>query len=121
MINPENEAIAALLDTYAYHRDKLIKKYSEIEDSYFEYDKKYEELTNKVAQAIKILFKEEKFSFADIYFVEDFNKSSELGYFNFFDGVGYYVDEEGNELGSINWNNLNDYPKNALFVLWYNK
>lgn len=53
--------------------------------------------------------------------VENFIKEQECGGFIAYDGTGYYIDFDGNELGHINWYNFYDYPEGTVFVAWYNK
>ena len=73
------------------------------------------------AQIMKLKSTKEQFSYGDLMLVETFNKYARSGYLIPYDGVGCYVDFNGNELGDINWFNIEDYPKEAVFVAWYNK
>jgi len=36
-------------------------------------------------------------------------------------GVGYYIDEIGNEISHVSFNPQSTVPENAVMVRWYNK
>lgn len=54
----------------------------------------------------------------EIFTVADFLDSARRGYFNEDDGIGIYLDKDGNSLGSV-W--LTNLPHNAVKVAWYSK
>ena len=105
---PTVEDISFLLYRYRKKIEKLETSYKneEIDISKYYADKDAYELL--FAQAVKLLFARE---FGDIFLVEDLP----------YDGTGVFIDLFGNEIGDINWNNLDDYPEEAVFVDWYNK
>lgn len=82
---------------------------------------KQSELLDLFAQGLKLIFTNEHLSYGDLMLVEMFNTCARSGGFIPYDGSGYYIDFNGNELGSINWYNIEDYPEEAVFVAWYNK
>lgn len=62
--------------------------------------------------------------FGDCFTIDDFIGYVEDGSFIDYDGTGYWVDGEGNRLGSIycnvNWLKSNT-PEGAEFIMWFNK
>ncbi len=62
--------------------------------------------------------------FGDCFSIDDFIKMVEEGYLIDYDGIGRWVDFQGNELGKIhcdaNWLKDN-IPEEAKFVMWFNK
>lgn len=115
---PTIEDITYLLYNYRKKIEKLKTSYKnkEIDISKYHADKDTYELL--FAQAVKLLFTQK---FGDIFLIEDFITSAKNGGFIPYDGTGVFIDLFGNEVGDINWNNLDDYPKEAVFVEWYNK
>ena len=115
---PTVEDISFLLYRYRKKIEKLKASYKneEIDISKYYADKDAYELL--FVQAVKLLFARE---FGDIFLVEDFITSAKNGGFIPYDGTGVFIDLFGNEVGDINWNNLDDYPEEAVFVDWYNK
>lgn len=73
------------------------------------------------AQIMKLKSTKEQFSYGDLMLVETFNTCVKGGSFTPYDGIGCYIDFDGNELGDINWNFIENYPKETVFVAWYNK
>jgi hypothetical protein len=121
MKTPNNETIRSILENYA-------AKYFQNEDHYIagdidfkEYDNIREKNIKLAIQAMKLIFTKEDYSYCDLMPIERFVNFAMSGYFIPYDGVGYYVTFDGAELGSINWDNPEDYPKEAVFVAWYNK
>lgn len=87
-------------------------------NSYYE-DKEY---TRKVyIQAMLLVNKIEIFSFAYFVPVEEFIQDAINGSFNEYDGHGYWVDWDGNEICGIGWEDGATMPDDAVFVAWYNK
>lgn len=82
---------------------------------------KQEELDKLYTQATRLIFSKKEFSFGELMTVENFIKEQECGGFIAYDGTGYYVDFDGNELGHVNWYDFHDYPEGTVFVAWYNK
>lgn len=115
---PAVEDIAFLLYNYRKKIEKLKTSYKnkEIDISKYYTDKDTYELL--FAQAVKLLFAQK---FGDIFLVEDFITSAKNGGFIPYDGTGVFIDLFGKEVGYINWDNLDDYPNEAIFVEWYNK
>lgn len=120
-IIPEAWKIKNIL--YSYHEAVENTKNSlnnqKIDASKF--NKKVAEYETLYAQAIKLLFTKEELSYADILLREEFVLCATHGGIIPCDGDGIYIDFEGNELGNIDWNNLNNYPEGAVFIAWYNK
>lgn len=75
----------------------------------------------QAAQAVYIL---NKIGFGDCFYIDDFIKMVEEGYFIEEDGNGLFVDDEGNKLSRIicdvKWLKENK-PENCHFIMWYNK
>lgn len=115
---PTIEDITFLLYRYRKKIEKIETSYknNKIDISKYYTDKDTCELL--FAQAVKLLFARE---FGDIFLIEDFIASAKNGGFIPYDGTGVFIDLFGNEVGDINWNNLDDYPNEAIFVAWYNK
>lgn len=115
---PTVEDITYLLYRYRKKIEKIETSYknNKIDISKYYADKDTCELL--FAQAVKLLFARE---FGDIFLIEDFIASAKNGGFIPYDGTGVFIDLFGNEVGDINWNNLDDYPEEAIFVDWYNK
>ena len=111
---PTVDNIKYLLYNYRKKIEKLKTSYKNKEIDILKYyaDKHIYELL--FAQAVKLLFARE---FGDIFLIEDFIAAAKNGSFIPYDGTGVF----GNEVGDINWNNLDDYPEEAIFVDWYNK
>lgn len=86
-----------------------------------EFNKKVVEYETLYAQAIKLLFTKEELSGADILLKNEFFLCAAYDGIIPSDGDGAYIDLYGNEVGDINWDNLNDYPQETAFVAWWNK
>ena len=75
----------------------------------------------QAAQAIYIL---NKIGYGDCYYIDDFIEEVKNGNFTEYDGIGSFVDNEGNKLSRIicddEWIEENK-PENCNFVMWYNK
>ena len=84
------------------------------------YDKK-EELGKKYAQMTRLAFSIDRLAFSYLTTAENFTAQIKDGSFVSYDGTGYYLDWDGNELGHINWRNPDKWPDKAVFVAWYNK
>ena len=84
------------------------------------YDKE-EELGEKYAQMTRLAFSIDRLAFSYLTTAENFVRQVKTGYFNSYDGVGYYLDWDGNELGYINWSDPDKWPENTVFFAWYNK
>lgn len=118
---PDIEKIKNIL--YSYHEsiENTKKSLNNQKIDASEFNKKVVEYETLYAQAIKLLFTKEELSYADIFLKEEFFLCATNGGIISYDGDGCYVDFDGNELGDINWNNLNDYPEATVYVAWYNK
>ena len=89
--------------------------------NYFELETSLEHLYEIYSQALKLVFSKKTLSFCYLTLVDSFNEAVEEGGFNAYDGQGDYIDFEGNVLGDINWQDIWNYPKDTVFVAWYNK
>ena len=82
-------------------------------------DKEY---TKKVyIQAMKLVTSIERLSFAYFVPAEKFIQDAINGIVNEYDGNGYWVDWDGNEICDISWEIGATMPDDAVFVAWYNK
>ena len=72
-------------------------------------------------QAMRLVFAFDRYSYADMFTVEDFVENVKEGWFNRYDGSGIYVSWTGQSLGPFSFTFPNDHPENAVFVAWYNK
>ena len=72
-------------------------------------------------QAMKLVNSIQIFSFAYFVPVAEFLQDAINGSFNEYDGHGYWVDWDGNEIGSVSWEDGAEMPDDAFFVAWYNK
>lgn len=80
-----------------------------------------EKLEDKYIQMMKLVFTKSNLSFGELMAIETFVQRQEDGSLIPYDGLGYYLDWDGNELGSVNWSDYNKYPEGTIFVAWYNK
>lgn len=80
-----------------------------------------EKLEDKYIQMTRLVFTKSILSFGELMTIETFIQCQKNGSFISYDGLGYYLDWEGNKLGDINWNNYDKYPEGTVFVAWYNK
>lgn len=81
-----------------------------------------EEYTQKVyIQAMKLVTSIERLSFSYFVPAEEFIQDVMNGSFNEFDGCGYWIDWDGNEIDYFGWGENATMPDNAVFVAWYNK
>ena len=65
-----------------------------------------------------------KIGFGDCYPIDTFIEEVKDGSFIDYDGSGFWVDSEGNEISSIRCNAewlKQNKPENAKFIIWYNK
>lgn len=76
------------------------------------------------AQALAIIYEHK---FGDIYPISVFINDAVEGYFTDYDGVGRWVDEQGNTLGPWSFANMDSVEyekmknKGAKYIIWYNK
>lgn len=65
-----------------------------------------------------------KIGFGDCFPINQFIDCVRTGCFIDYDGVGYFVDVNGNEISpircNVDWLHTNT-PKDAKFIMWYNK
>ena len=118
---PDNWAIRSILENYAteYYQNK--DNYIAGDIDFNKYDNIKEENIKLAIQAIKLIFTKRDYSYCTLMSIEHFIDSAMSGHLTSWDGTGCYVDFEGNELGYINWDNLEDYPKETAYIAWYNK
>ena len=60
-----------------------------------------------------------KNGFGSCYFIDSFLDSVKAGMFTPYDGVGKFLDENGDSICDV-WS-VDEVPNNAKFVLWFNK
>ena len=103
--------LGVLLDCYAEKAHNL-------------YDFNYEErrkLQDLYAQAIILNVKQ---GYGLFYPIDDFIDEVNGGFYTDYDGIGYLLDADGNELGHVRCNikHLEESKTNgAVYVAWYNK
>ena len=120
-INPDQWTLRCLFRDY--HEERRALK-TENRKGHIDFATMYdqqEELEDKYIQMTRLAFSKYNLSFGTLMTIETFIKYQEDGSFISYDGLGYYLDWEGNKLGSINWSNYNKYPRGTRFVAWYNK
>jgi hypothetical protein len=79
---------------------------------------------DKIKERYIKLAKLQVINYGHIMETEDFAQSVENGYFNCFDGIGYYMDENGEEsrIGiSFNPEEIRKEAATYPYVAWYNK
>lgn len=82
-------------------------------------DKEY---TRKVyIQAMTLVTSIERLSFAYFVPVEEFIQGAINGSFNEYNGNGFWIDWNGNEIDYVSWEDGAKMPHDAVFVAWYNK
>jgi hypothetical protein len=119
---PEDDTIHYSLEVMFEQIKNLYLSYTKGDISAGEYYTKHHKYLDIYTQAMKLLFSKPELSFCDLMPVEQFAEAVENGGFTSYDGVGDYLDFEGNDLEvPINWNYPFDYPDKAVFVAWYNK
>lgn len=119
-MRPEEWTLNYLLNSYAAF-------YAENEDAYragdinrSTYITNQEKYLDLYINALYIVFEKEELKYATIWPVEVFNKKIENGGFTSYDGIGCYLDKDGNEIpGYINWSHPNNYPKRAVYIAWW--
>ena len=122
MIEPDEWTIKFLYRDYQYrmnmieqeYRNKNYKDYSQYED-----DKNYFE--NKYIQAMRLIFSVPHLNFCYLAVAEDFIDQVYQGSFTSYDGVGDWIDWEGNTLGHFSFSAGAKIPEGTEFVAWYNK
>lgn len=96
------------------YRNKIYEDYSQYED-----DKNYFE--NKYIQAMRLIFSVPRLSYGYLAVAEDFIDQAYEGSFTSYDGIGYWIDWEGNKLGPFSFSAGAKRPEGAEFIAWYNK
>ena len=86
------------------------------------YESTYENKYLKIAATAILIVA--KHGYGDCYTIDDFIDCVECGGFNAFDGFGEFVSKTGEALGrircNVEWLRYN-VPKEAAFIMWYNK
>ena len=116
-MTPDDYDILTIMDGYMNDVNKI---YADSEKQYCDQWNAKEKLGEIYAQAMRILFNH---GFGDIMTVDNFINCVSNGYFNNYDGRGYFCDIEGNEHEEINCNSdwLRENRKDYSFITWYNK
>ncbi len=120
-INPDQWTLRHLFRDY--HEERRALK-TENRKGHIDFATMYdqqEKLEDKYIQMTRLVFTKSTLSFGDLMTIETFIKHQECKGLISYDGSGYYLDWEGNELGGINWIDYNKYPEGTVFVAWYNK
>ena len=119
MIQPDEWTIKHLYQYYA-HRSFVTDNYYETGIfSYKQFCEVRETVDKEYIQAMRLIFSKRNLSFGMVLPVAEFAEEWNDGSFNECDGIGYFLDWDGNELGPIN--NFQDVPEGTRFVAWYNK
>ena len=95
--------------------------YSGNYETYTQYNEDKEYFERHYIKAMILVNQNEKLSFAYFVPAEEFIQEAANGDFNEYDGHGYWIDWDGNEICDISWEIGATMPKNAVFVAWYNK
>lgn len=114
-------AIEMLFHRYHDDMQALKQEQQKQQIDFITFYKRQEELDKLYTQAMTLVFTKKELSFGELMTVENFIKEQQRGSLIPYDGTGYYIDFNGNELGYVNWNNFYKYPAEAVFVAWYNK
>ena len=79
---------------------------------------------DSILQAAHAVLINAKIGYGQCFSIKHFIEDVETGGLIDYDGCGYWVNVEGNELGPISCNVewlRNNKPKDAKFIMWYNK
>lgn len=110
-----------LIENIAWTLKNFIIKIKEWEDTPFWGRNHNEDPYKQAAHAMLITA---KIGFGDCYPIDTFIEEVKDGSFIDYDGSGFWVDSEGNEISPIRCNTewlKNNQPENARFIMWYNK
>lgn len=121
MKKPDDWTIFSVFEGYNYLIKKNQEDYENDDINMTEYYSNQEEYRKLSIQAMRLIFTKEEFEYGDLMIFDVFIDCVIDGSFTPYDGVGYYVAFDGTELGAINWDNPEDYPKETAFIIWYNK
>lgn len=79
-----------------------------------------DDLVEEYSARMKLLF---KLGCGGLFSFDEFINDVNVGSIDDYDGIGYIVDEDGNNLGqvncSVNW--LKSHKKDNHYIVWYNK
>lgn len=110
-----------IIDEIHWTLKNFIDKFKEWEATpYWERDND----KNPYKQAAHAMLITAKIGFGDCFPIDKFIQDVEDGYFMDYDGSGYFVNEDGNQISSIRCNAewlRNHTPEAAKFVMWFNK
>ena len=87
--------------------------------SYSQYDQVRKTIDEEYVQAMRLIFTRKELSYGMVLPVAEFAEQWNDGSFCDYDGVGYFLDWEGNELDTLH--NFEKVPEGTRFVAWYNK
>lgn len=119
MIEPDEWTIKHLYQYYAYRTEATQKYYDNGLTDYEQFCKVRETVDKEYIQAMRLIFSKQSLSFGMVLPVAEFAEEWNDGSFDECDGIGYFLDWDGNELGPIN--NFLNVPEGTKFVAWYNK
>ena len=124
MQQPDMWTIKSLYHDYWRRLNKIDKEYQnsarEVED-YIQYKEDVEYFEKRYIQAMRLVFIKNELSYGGYFAVaEDFIDCAIEGGFNQYDGVGYWVDWDGNEIAPLSFASTATRPENAEFIAWYN-
>lgn len=121
MINEDNYGLCNLFDSYHDEVRKLKEENRKGHIDFLTLYEKREDLKRRYARATYLLFTEKVPSFTDLMTVDTFIEIVKHGGINGYDGVGSWLDWDGNVLGPVGWSAADEMPDAADFVAWYNK
>ena len=98
--------------------NKLEREYKEERITYNQYHEVQDRINDDYIQAMKLVFTQEEYSYGLFIPAPAFAEDWMRGCFTDYDGIGYFVDWQGNEIGPIDWET---YTDKVRFVAWYNK
>lgn len=115
---PEWWTIHYLYSYYMGSMNELEREYKEKQISYDKYDETRKRINNDYVQAMKLVFTNKHYSYGLLIPAPAFAKAWIDGDYCDYDGIGYFVDWDGNEICPLNWKK---YTDEVRFVAWYNK
>ena len=118
-MSPDKWTIKHLYHYYAGRKAATEKFYKEGIFSYSQREEVDKTTDEEYIQAMRLIFTRKELSYGMVLPVAEFAEEWNDGSFNECDGIGYFLDWDGNELGPIN--NFRKVPEGTRFVAWYNK
>ena len=118
-MNPDEWTIKYLYRYYAGRKAATEKFYKEGIFSYSQREEVDKTTDEEYIQAMRLVFSNKHLAYGMVLPVAEFAEEWNDGSFCDYDGVGYFLDWEGNELDTLH--NFEKVPEGTRFVAWYNK